>query len=84
LRHNPDVMTRLRHSELALRKLDIEGAEFEVLDNMIATDIRPRILCVEFDQPSSVGQTLRTVRRLGTTGYKLVSVDSFNLTFLRS
>lgn len=42
---------------LSLLKLDIEGAEIEVLKEMMARDIRPRQICVEFDElsrPSTV------------------------------
>ncbi len=78
-----DLMKRLGHEEIALLKMDIEGAEYEVIDDMLATDVRAGVLCVEFDQPSPIHQTIDTVRRLRETGYELVKVDTFNFTFLR-
>ena len=78
------LMDELGHKTVDLLKLDIEGAEYEVLDSLHRDSIYPSTLCIEFDQPHSVIDTWRTIRRLHHAGYKTVSVDAFNFTFVRS
>ena len=36
------------HSHLDLLKMDIEGAEFEVIDSIIEDQVPINILCIEF------------------------------------
>lgn len=76
------LMVELGHDTIDLLKLDIEGAEYEVLDSLHRYAIYPSILCVEFDQPHSVFDTWRAIRRLHRAGYETVSVDGFNFTFV--
>jgi FkbM family methyltransferase len=58
------IMKEFGVTRLALLKLDVEGAEYEVLRAMLAAGIRPEQLLVEFDQ---VNQPLYTLV-LGGTG----------------
>jgi FkbM family methyltransferase len=78
----PDVMRELGHERIDLLKLDIEGAEFEVLTSVLDSLIRPTIICVEFDQPSSLRRIWRMVERIKRAGYALVAVDRWNCTFV--
>ena len=39
-------MRELGHDHIDLLKLDIEGAEFAVLEKMTAESVRPKIICV--------------------------------------
>jgi FkbM family methyltransferase len=78
------LMKDLGHEAIDLLKLDIEGAEYEVLDSLHRDGIYPQTLCVEFDQPHPVLDTWRTVRRLRRVGYEPVMVDGFNCTFVRT
>jgi FkbM family methyltransferase len=78
------IMKDLGHSAIDLLKLDIEGAEYEVLDSLHRDGIYPRTLCVEFDQPHPVLDTWRTVKRLRRVGYEPVMVDGLNCTFVRT
>ena len=77
------LMRELGHSRIDLLKLDIEGAQHEVLRSMLRDGIRPTVVCVEFDQPDTVVRMYRTYRRLRKAGYRLVVRDGWNLTFLR-
>lgn len=77
-----EIMKDLGHQHIDILKLDIEGAEFEVLQSLQRDQIRPRALCVEFDQPASMIQMVRQVRCLARWGYDLVMIDGWNLTFL--
>lgn len=42
------LMQDLGHNRIDLLKMDIEGAEYEVLDDMLRSGIQPQILCIEF------------------------------------
>jgi FkbM family methyltransferase len=77
------LMSELGHSHLDLLKLDIEGAEYAVLQSMIADRIFPTVLCVEFDQPMPFWMTLAAVRALLREGYQTCSIDGWNFTFVR-
>jgi FkbM family methyltransferase len=71
------LMTELGHGEIDLLKLNIEGAEYEVLASL--GDVRPRILCVEFHKV----QTLRRlVRFIGSLPYEPIRVDGFDVTLI--
>jgi len=76
------LMKELNHVRLDLLKLDVEGAEYVVLDSLDRDDIRPLILCVEFDQPSPLREVLAASRRLIARGYNLVAIDGWNFTFV--
>jgi FkbM family methyltransferase len=77
------IMLEVGDERVDLLKLDIEGAEHEVVRSMLASGIRPTVLCLEIDQPVRVRTFWATVRRIRASGYALVDVDSWNLSFLR-
>jgi FkbM family methyltransferase len=77
------VMAELGHETVDLLKLDIEGAEYEVLDSLHRDDLYPPRLCIEFDQPYPILDTWRAIRRLRRAGYQTVKVERFNVTFVR-
>ncbi len=76
------LMEELGHDRLDLLKLDIEGAEYEVLDSLIEDGIEPSIICVEFDPPDPIRKNVSMVRKLKAYGYSLVSIDAWNYTFV--
>lgn len=65
-----------------LLKLDIEGAEHEVIADLCSGPLRPRVVCVEFDQPDSLARIARSVRGLRRAGYGIAKIERFNLTFV--
>ncbi|HEY6003537.1 MAG TPA: FkbM family methyltransferase, partial [Anaeromyxobacter sp.] len=75
------VMKELGHQRIDLLKMDIEGAEYAVLENMLATGVRPRIVCVELEHPSPV-RNVRTVLALRRAGYDVCRVDGRNITLV--
>jgi FkbM family methyltransferase len=77
------VMQEVGDERIDLLKLDIEGAEHEVVRSMLARGIKPTVLCLEIDQPVRVRAFWGTVRRIRSAGYALVAVDSWNLSFVR-
>jgi FkbM family methyltransferase len=78
-----DVMGEFGHDHLDLLKLDIEGAWFEVLQDVVKERIPVSILCVEFDSPTSLVKSLRIIRELKKIGLQLVHQDRDNFLFLK-
>ena len=85
------ILQELGVARLSLLKLDIEGAEYEVLRAMLADGVLPEQLLVEFDQvnqpltPLFWVELMRAIRALRSAGYRLVHRERANYTFaLRS
>ena len=79
-----DLLERAGCGEPDLVKLDIEGAEHQVLPAMFAAGLRPTVLCVEFDQPVPPSLVWRTSRAVLRAGYRAAMVDLLNVTFVRT
>jgi FkbM family methyltransferase len=79
----PQLMRELGHERVDLLKIDVEGAEFEVLKSVLSGDVKPSVLCVEYDMPVSVLKMHRSVMNLRKVGYNLVSIDGLNYTFVK-
>jgi FkbM family methyltransferase len=73
----------LGHDHIDVLKMDIEGAEFEVLNSLIADDLNVKVLCVEFNQPIPVITVLKMVRKLERWNYSTVAIDGWNFTFIQ-
>ena len=72
------IMLALNHDHIDILKMDIEGAEYEVIDDMIESGIKPRQLLVEFHhrfQGVGLGKTKATVEKLRDNGYMLFGVS---------
>lgn len=76
------VMKQLGHRKIDLLKLDIEGAEHAVLENLGQAQIFPTTLCIEYDQPITPMRLFKAIKYLQNAGYLLVNIDRFNFTFL--
>jgi len=79
----PQLMKQLGHDRVDLLKIDVEGAEYEVLKSVLRGEVKPQVLCVEYDQPAAFWRMHRCVMDLKRSGYGLVSIDEFNYTFVR-
>ena len=77
------IMSELNHKKIDLLKIDIEGAEYVVLEKMIKDKISPKIICVEFDQPTQTQKILSMVNNLSKHGYSLIKKSYYNFTFLK-
>ena len=64
-------------------KMDIEGAEYRVLRSMLSHGVLPRVLLVEFNQPTALRRPLAAVEALQRAGYRVGSVEDWNVTFVR-
>ncbi len=82
-----NIMKTYNHSKIDLLKLDIEGSEIDVLNQMLDDEIYPRYLCIEFDlllknkDPNSLTQKL--VNRLLKNKYKMLENKNLNIVFER-
>lgn len=75
------IMLELGHEAIDLLKMDVEGAEYDVIDDLYQSTIRPRQILVEFhDRFPGVGikKTRNAVARLRSMGYLLFSISVTN------
>jgi FkbM family methyltransferase len=75
--------------KISLIKLDIEGAEVEVLGDMLQKNIRPRQILVEYDElmvPSKVSKhrVESTHKKLLSNDYLLINRENTNFTYIDS
>lgn len=75
------LMQDNRHSHIDLLKMDIEGAEYRVINEIIKKSIPIRWLGIEFDQPVPFWTTNRAIERLKKAGFQLCKVDRWNFVF---
>ncbi|MBA4860962.1 FkbM family methyltransferase [Streptomyces sp. PSKA54] len=71
---------KLGHPRIDLLKMDIEGAEGPVLDQLPVLGILPRVICVEFDAPESPWTLRRRLRWLEEAGYVVRRTEARNYT----
>lgn len=72
------IPARLGHPAPCLVKLDVEGAEYEVLEDLLASDLRPRQILVEFHHrylPDGPRRTLEAIGNLRDAGYDVIAVS---------
>ena len=72
------IMAELGHEKLDMLKMDIEGAEYAVLSDLLSSTLRPTLLLVEFHHRfRSIGAkaTRNMVEKLKADGYRLYSVS---------
>ena len=85
-----NIMLELGHEHIDLLKLDVEGAEYQILDSMLTSGITPKVLCIEFDEgnlPLDDGAPNRIrnmIRRLQNAGFQFINQDGWNTIFVYS
>tara|TARA_Y100000768_G_scaffold189704_1_gene142102 strand:- start:4215 stop:6011 length:1797 start_codon:yes stop_codon:yes gene_type:complete len=65
------VMNELGHNKIDLLKMDIEGSECDVIENMLKEEIYPKYLAVEFDLAFH-GENIRDAERYNQMIQKLI------------
>lgn len=63
-------------------KLDIEGAEYPVLESIDLKAAGVRVLCVEFHNDHGLRAMYRAIRRVERQGYNVVNVRNTDVTFV--
>jgi FkbM family methyltransferase len=83
------IMAMQGDSRVDLLKIDIEGAEYSVINDLVDSNLLPRLLLVEFDEAHTPldgdsGQRIGdSIRRLVRAGMRCVAVEGCNATFVR-
>lgn len=71
VRSLPSIMRELSHDRIDLLKMDVEGFEYEVLQSMIDTPVRPAQIAVEFHhrmygyEPAATNEAVTVLRQNG-------------------
>jgi FkbM family methyltransferase len=83
------IAEKLGHREIEILKMDIEGAEYEVVDDLVKTpEVRIRQILVEFHHffPGiAVEATDTAIRQLDAAGYRVFNVSKrgYEYSFIR-
>lgn len=83
------IMNKLGHVDIKLLKIDIEGAEYQVIDSIIKNNTFPSLLAIEFDElhtemdSNAVNRVGDYVKKIIDSGYSYIFRDGCNLVFLR-
>jgi hypothetical protein len=81
-------MEENNHDHIDLLKLDIEGAEIKVLENMLNHNIYPNYVLVEFDlflkRKDTENSTQRIVQSILDCNYNMLKNENCNITFCRN
>ncbi len=83
------LMAANGHDHIDLLKIDIEGAEYEVLNSILEDNIRPKLLCVEFDEghlpldDDAHDRISKSLSDIKSMGYWLVHRNYWDFTFIQ-
>jgi FkbM family methyltransferase len=81
----PTLMRELGHDRIDLLKIDVEGAEYRVLEDVLAAGLEIPQISVEFDEPPpDLRAPGRMVRRLVRAGYRLAAHNGTDFSFVRT
>lgn len=73
------IMKELGHDRIDILKMDIEGAEYDVIEDISRSGIRPRQILVEFHHrfPGvAVSRSKEAIEKLRSAGYRLYAVSA--------
>jgi FkbM family methyltransferase len=73
------IMKELGHDKIDILKMDIEGAEYQVIEDIRISNIRPTQLLVEFHHrfpKVTIEDTKEGINKLRGAGYALISVST--------
>lgn len=82
------VMRKLGHDHLDILKMDIEGAEYDVVDELVASSIRPTQILMEYHhhlEGVPLARTEASVEKLQGAGYRIFALSDTGreLSFVR-
>jgi FkbM family methyltransferase len=72
------IVEKLGHDRIDLLKMDIEGAEYEVLDGLLKSPVKPNQLLVEFHHrfvDDGIEKTYDIIGRLRQADYKVFAIS---------
>lgn len=76
----PTIMKNLGHEKIDLMKINIEGGEYDIIDDIIESEIEIKQLLVEFHhrfKGISIGKTRQALSRLKQKGYKIFAISDY-------
>ena len=81
------IMKQLNHQQIDLLKMDIEGAEFAVIDEILNSGVVFRELCLEIHNrffPNGYTMLRKMIKRLNEAGFYIAGVapDFMEITFI--
>jgi len=78
------VMREYGHTQLDLLKLDVEGAEYEVIENILAEKLKIKLLCVEFHLSDQYGyrEIAATLQKLEQHQYRVIAREELDITLI--
>ena len=79
-------MNELNHTKIDLLKIDIEGCECDILNQMIVNKIFPKYLSVDFDlartnNTNNLNYCINTVNMLLNNGYSIINNKDWDISF---
>lgn len=77
------IMSEFGHTRIDLLKLDIEGAEYPVLDSWGLEGLGVQVLCVEYHNDHGLRRMWGAVRTVMHRGYEIGAVNRTDVTFIR-
>lgn len=85
----PSIVKKLGHSEIDILKMDIEGAEYDVVDDIINMQIPVNQVLIEFHHRFAhigLNRTRQAISKLNEAGYKIfnVSASGEEFSFIKS
>jgi FkbM family methyltransferase len=78
------LMRQFQHPALTLLKVDVEGGEWRVLENILEDGPDVDVLCVIFCQPAAFWRVSGMIARLRRAGYAYLCHEQWKFTFVRS
>ncbi len=75
-------------NEIDILKMDIEGAEYRVIENLISDEVFPDAICIEFDEGNTeadgyMKRIKSAVNAIKKAGYLLCNIEGWNFVFIR-
>ncbi|MFB0923884.1 MAG: FkbM family methyltransferase, partial [Vicingaceae bacterium] len=72
------IMNNLKHQEIDVLKMDIEGSEYDVVENILESNVKINQLLIEFhdrffDEKSNKSRA--TIKQLNKHGYQIFGVS---------
>ena len=75
----PTVLGKLKHKKIDILKMDIEGAEYDVIDDIVNSSVPIYQVLIEFHhrfEGVGIGRTRDAISKMNKAGYKIFNVSA--------